>query len=133
LSFFGALIGTVGLFFLSGFLGVGLHENMRITSVISMLSLVGVGLGLFQSPNNNAIMGCVPEQKLGTASAILATVRNLGLVVGTGFSTGFFTWYRERSGDFTAALHTTHLVAAVIGVLATLSAFAKESKMRERS
>lgn len=43
---------------------------------------VGIGVGLFQSPNNSAIMGSVPANKLGIASSLLATTRSLGQTVG---------------------------------------------------
>jgi EmrB/QacA subfamily drug resistance transporter len=43
---------------------------------------VGIGVGLFQSPNNSAIMGSVPGERLGIASSLLATTRSLGQTVG---------------------------------------------------
>ena len=44
--------------------------------------LVGVGIGLFQSPNNSAMMGTAPSERLGVASGLLAMTRNLGQTVG---------------------------------------------------
>ena len=44
--------------------------------------LVGVGVGLFQSPNNSAMMGTAPRERLGVASSLLAMTRNLGQTVG---------------------------------------------------
>ncbi|BDH79327.1 MFS transporter [Methanothermobacter tenebrarum] len=46
------------------------------------LALFGIGTGIFQSPNNSAVMGSVPKPFLGTASGILATMRNVGMVLG---------------------------------------------------
>ncbi|HQH22562.1 MAG TPA: MFS transporter [Thermoleophilia bacterium] len=46
------------------------------------LALFGLGTGVFQSPNNSAVMGSAPPQQLGVASGILATVRNVGMVLG---------------------------------------------------
>lgn len=43
---------------------------------------IGIGVGLFQSPNNSAIMGSVPPNRLGIASSLLATTRSLGQTVG---------------------------------------------------
>ncbi|WP_322806443.1 MFS transporter [Thermanaerothrix sp.] len=42
----------------------------------------GIGLGMFQSPNNNAIMGSVPRNRLGIASGLLALMRTLGQTSG---------------------------------------------------
>src|SRR5690606_15644824 len=39
-------------------------------------------MGLFQSPNNSAIMGAVPRQQLGTASGLMSLSRLLGQASG---------------------------------------------------
>ena len=54
-------------------------------AMIAML-LVGLGMGLFIVPNDSAIMGAAPRDKLGVASGILATTRNLGLSSGIAFA-----------------------------------------------
>ena len=46
------------------------------------LSLFGLGTGIFQSPNNSAVMGSAPRPHLGVASGILATARNTGMALG---------------------------------------------------
>jgi EmrB/QacA subfamily drug resistance transporter len=43
---------------------------------------IGVGIGVFQSPNNSAVMGAVPRERLGIASGLLAITRTLGQSVG---------------------------------------------------
>lgn len=43
---------------------------------------VGIGMGIFQSPNNSAIMGTVPRERLGVASGLLSITRTLGQTVG---------------------------------------------------
>lgn len=50
--------------------------------VAGAMGAIGLGVGLFQSPNNSALMGSVPRERLGTASGLLATVRTLGMLVG---------------------------------------------------
>lgn len=42
----------------------------------------GVGFGMFQSPNNSAIMGGVSREKLGIASGLLSLTRTLGQTAG---------------------------------------------------
>ncbi len=44
------------------------------------LVVLGVGGGLFWSPNTSAVMGAAPPQRLGVASATLATFRQTGMV-----------------------------------------------------
>ena len=43
---------------------------------------VGLGMGIFQSPNNSAIMGSVPPHQLGVAGGMLGLNRLLGQIVG---------------------------------------------------
>lgn len=43
---------------------------------------IGLGMGIFQSPNNSAVMGAVPKTHLGIASGLLAMTRTLGQTVG---------------------------------------------------
>jgi EmrB/QacA subfamily drug resistance transporter len=43
---------------------------------------VGIGLGIFQSPNNSAVMGTVPRERLGVASGLLSITRIVGQTTG---------------------------------------------------
>jgi EmrB/QacA subfamily drug resistance transporter len=51
---------------------------------------VAIGMALFQSPNNSAMMGAVPRHRLGVASGILSMVRTLGQVIGIAALGAFF-------------------------------------------
>ncbi|HUU64278.1 MAG TPA: MFS transporter [Dehalococcoidia bacterium] len=77
LAFCGMIICAVGLFLLSG-----LGATSSSIDVIWRLVICGVGGGMFQSPNNSAIMGSVPVIHLGVASGMLAAMRNVGMVLG---------------------------------------------------
>ena len=44
--------------------------------------IIGVGQGLFNSPNSSAILGSVPRPRLGIASGTLAQMRINGQVLG---------------------------------------------------
>ena len=43
---------------------------------------IGLGMGVFQSPNNSAIMGTAPKDRLGIVSGMLAVNRTLGQTTG---------------------------------------------------
>jgi MFS family permease len=43
---------------------------------------IGIGMGIFQSPNNSAIMGTASRQRLGVVSGILAMTRTVGQTTG---------------------------------------------------
>jgi len=77
LAFCGMAISSVGLYLLSG-----LDASSSPFEVIWHLIIVGIGVGMFQSPNNSAVMGSVPPWHLGIASGVLAAVRNVGMVLG---------------------------------------------------
>lgn len=129
LSFSGAAIGVIALMIMAGEFGEGLVEQTPHWIIVVLLCLIGLAIGLFQSPNNSAIMGCVPQSKLGTASALLATVRNLGLVTGTGLATSFFAWRLSITNNFVSALHSTLLLAGIIEVGAMLAALGKKNEL----
>ena len=43
---------------------------------------VGIGVAIFQSPNNSAVMGAVPRKRLGVASGLLSVTRTMGQTIG---------------------------------------------------
>ncbi len=50
--------------------------------ILGGMALIGAGLGIFTVPNSSAVMGSVPTARLGLASGLQATMRNLGLAAG---------------------------------------------------
>ena len=62
-------------------LGTLTAETTAVGFMLRFLPL-GIGVGMFQSPNNSAIMGNVPRERLGVASSLLAVTRSLGQTVG---------------------------------------------------
>jgi len=55
--------------------------------IVVCLALVGTGMGLFQTPNNNLLMTAVPRHRLGVGSAFLSIVRSLGYSIGAALAT----------------------------------------------
>ena len=55
------------------------------TSAVEFLLLflpLGIGMGVFQSPNNSAIMGSAPPGRLGIVSGMIAVTRTIGQTTG---------------------------------------------------
>jgi hypothetical protein len=50
-----------------------------------------VGIGVFISPNTSALMGAAPRSHQGVAAGVMATARNVGMVLGIGFAGAVFT------------------------------------------
>ena len=73
---------TIGLV-LQGAALVMLTTLTPTTSYVMLaliLVVMGVGGGLFWSPNTSTTMGAAPRNRLGVASATLGTMRNVGMV-----------------------------------------------------
>ncbi|HXV80605.1 MAG TPA: MFS transporter [Candidatus Binatia bacterium] len=65
------------------FLGLSfLSLETTALTVILWLSVLGLGMGLFQTPNNNLLMSSLPRQRLGVGSSFLSIVRSLGNSMG---------------------------------------------------
>lgn len=77
-------ISVIGLaVLLLGYLAITtLSTDTGTLHYILLLLPLGIGMGLFQSPNNSAIMGAVPRERLGIASGLLSMTRTLGQTVG---------------------------------------------------
>jgi EmrB/QacA subfamily drug resistance transporter len=73
----GMCIAALGLFVFRG-----LQESATAFDVAWRLAVTGLGMGMFQSPNNSTVMGTVPPPRLGIASGVLAAMRNMGMVLG---------------------------------------------------
>lgn len=85
-STLGAGAIVVAAFFIRGF-----DLQTQVAAVIPVLVLLGVGVGTFNPPNNSIIMGAVPTGHLGTASALIATLRQVGISLGMAFAGTIFT------------------------------------------
>jgi hypothetical protein len=101
-----------------------------LAAIAAALGVVGLGIAIFVSPNNSALMGAAPRHRQGIASGVLATARNLGMVLGVGISGAVFTTLLEHAGTPGAGLvrgvQSSLYVAAGIALLGTVTAFTNE-------
>jgi EmrB/QacA subfamily drug resistance transporter len=74
-----------GLFWLSR-----LDARTAISHVELALAVCGLGTGIFIAPNNSALMGAAPRERQGIAAGVLATARNMGMVLGVGIAGAIF-------------------------------------------
>ncbi len=77
----GMMVTVVGLAMLISF-----RQHTPIWFIIANLVLLGVGFGLFSSPNTNAVMSSVEKKYYGVASATLATMRLVGQMFSMGIA-----------------------------------------------
>jgi len=91
---------------------------------ILSLAGIGAGMGIFLPPNHNIIMSTALPTERGVASAILSLSRNLGMLIGVGIGSSFFSIKSDRHvygvGSSNPALHSVFLISAWI---ASISVF----------
>ena len=87
LAALGMSIATVALLILTF-----LNKDTPLYLVVVAMILQGFGMGLFSSPNMNAIMSSVPPKDAPTASASQATMRTIGQTMSLGLLTLVFAW-----------------------------------------
>jgi EmrB/QacA subfamily drug resistance transporter len=119
-----ALIGMVCLAF-----GLFLLSRLRLDSppldIAFRLAVTGFGIGIFISPNTSALMGAAPRERQGIASGVLATSRNLGMVLGVGYAGAIFTTKlgllgNQNAFSFVLATQVSFLAATFIALLGVI-------------
>ncbi|MCE5266774.1 MAG: MFS transporter [Planctomycetaceae bacterium] len=93
--------------------------------VVAACSLTGLGTGVFISPNNSALMGAAPRNRQGIAAGVMATARNVGMVLGVGLSGAVLTTMLAldpacKLANAVGPALAVATVAAVFGGLASL-------------
>jgi EmrB/QacA subfamily drug resistance transporter len=121
----GMSIITVSLFFLSR-----IGPTTQSMSLILTLALLGLGIGIFISPNNSALLGSAPPNRQGIAAGLLATARNIGMVLGVGLAGAIFTTTLnggnlESNMTLFKAVRSSFLAAMVIAILGVVISLIK--------
>ena len=80
-SSLGMAISAIGLFLFTFF-----NENTSFGFIIGNLILLGLGFGLFSSPNTTAVMASVERRYFGVASSLLSTMRLVGQMLSVGIA-----------------------------------------------
>ena len=135
-----SLPGSLGIALssLALYLMGNLGSDSGFPDIVLLLAMIGVGMGMFQSPNNSIIMGSVPKNRLGIASGLLAMVRNLGMVTGTAISGAVFNTVLDSQQSagasyetaFLAGFHYAFLVSAIICAGGVLTSLVRVEKMK---
>ena len=87
LAAIGMSIATVSLLIL-----IFLDADTPIYLIVLAMILQGIGMGLFTSPNTNAIMSSVPPNEAPNASASQSAMRTIGQTMSLGLLTLVFAW-----------------------------------------
>ncbi len=89
----GAALIVIGQFFIAS-----LAVDSSVPRLIFPLLLIGLGWAIFNSPNQSAILGSVPRDKVGTASGMNTTTARTGGAMGVALSATLFTYGLAAAG-----------------------------------
>jgi MFS transporter, DHA2 family, multidrug resistance protein len=115
------ILGGLGLSVLTaGFVLLALlPAQPTTTDIVWRVAICGLGFGLFQSPNNRAIVASAPRERSGGAGAIQGTARLLGQSIGAAFVALVFGLAEGGHSAGTAVLLAACFAA--VGALASLT------------
>jgi MFS family permease len=113
-----------------------LNDGTTNSYLIMCLILLGIGFGLFSSPNTNAVMSSVEKRYLGVASATVATMRMTGQMVSMGIATLVLHIFigKERISKLNepAFLHSVSITFAIFILLSLVGIWASLARGRSR-
>ncbi|QSF43085.1 MFS transporter [Paenibacillus tianjinensis] len=128
LTFAGLIVMVIAQFGLAR-----LHDGSSVILVGLWIAMLGIGSGLFQSPNNSLIMSKVPRTQLGSAGSVNSLVRNVGMVVGITIATSIlFNVMSSKAGHrvtglvpgrpdiFLSGMHVVFMTSSVICLVSAL-------------
>ncbi|MBN2111120.1 MAG: MFS transporter [Methanosarcinaceae archaeon] len=117
---------ATGLFFLTF-----VTEVTPLWYIVTTLILLGVGFGLFSSPNTNVIMSSVDKRYYGVASGMNGTMRLLGQMLSMGIAMMIFSVVigpvvitSEYYPRFVTSMHYAFIlftIFCIVGVFASLA------------
>ena len=121
-----------------------LDGNSSALTVTIVLGCVGLGLGMFQTPNMSFVMGAIPREQQGVAGGMSQIMRTLGVVLGVTSASMLFSSRRAVHAEqlylptadtlqsFIPAFQEVFMVSAVVCVAAFgLSLFRRKSSSRK--
>jgi EmrB/QacA subfamily drug resistance transporter len=119
-----------------------LPVDFALPDLIWRLVLLGVGQGMFMSPNSSAVLGSVPRPRVGTASGTLAQMRVNGQALGIALSGAIVATRLPvhlaelgssaptaavRSAALAGAIHDAFVVAALVCCLGIVTSLVRGS------
>lgn len=117
----GMILLALGLFLIAR-----LSDGGSLRAIAAALALIGLGIGIFVSPNNSALMGAAPRHRQGIAAGVLATARNVGMVLGIGISGAVFTTVLAHGGSLTRGVQESLYVGVGMAAMGAVTAFVRE-------
>jgi EmrB/QacA subfamily drug resistance transporter len=100
--------------------------------IVLLLLLMGIGFGLFSSPNSNAIMSSVEKRHLGVASGVVGTMRMVGQMMSMGIAMMLISLYIGEQTinpstypGLISAMRTGFVIFSMLSVLGIFASLAR--------
>ena len=117
---------------------------IRVTTpnylIILLLIMMGIGFGLFSSPNSNAIMSSVEKRHLGVASGVVGTMRMVGQMMSMSIAMMLISLYIGKQSinpstypGLLAGMRTGFLIFSVLSVFGIFASLARNEKLGNNS
>lgn len=131
LAAIGMSIATITLVIL-----IFLDANMPLYLIVIAMILQGIGMGLFTTPNTNAIMSSVPPNETPNASAAQSAMRTIGQTMSLGILTLVFAWIMgslKLSSEYAGMIvQSSQLVCIICTVICIIAIFASLVGIRSK-
>ena len=123
LAAIGMSIATITLLIL-----IFLDVNTPLYLIVIAMILQGIGMGLFTTPNTNAIMSSVPPNETPNASAAQSAMRTMGQTISMGLLTLVFAWIMgnlKLSSQYAGLIvQSSQLVCIICTIICIIAIFA---------
>ena len=104
--------------------------------IVLLLLLMGIGFGLFSSPNSNAIMSSVEKRHLGVAAGVVGTMRMVGQMMSMGIAMMLLSLYIGKQSinpatypGLISAMRTGFVIFSVLSVFGVFASLARHGKL----
>ena len=123
------LVASVGMALncVALFLLIFVTGSTPLWYIMMALAINGLGIGIFASPNTNAIMGAVEKKSLGVAAGTLGTMRTSGMMVSMGIMMILFSFYIGQTEitpvhypQFLSSVRTGFIIFTVFSIFGLL-------------
>jgi len=116
-----------------------INENSPLIIIISLLMIMGVGFGLFSSPNSNAIMSSVMKNHFGVASGVVGTMRMVGQMLSMGIAMMLISLYLGKEqinpsnySGLLSAMRTGFVIFSILSIMGIFASLARNNGFTEK-
>ncbi len=112
-----------------------IRETTPVYLIVCLMVLMGIGFGLFSSPNSNAIMSSVEKKHLGVASGVVGTMRMIGQMMSMGIAMMLISVYMGKASinpetypALIAVMRTGFIIFSILSVFGIFASLARNVK-----